>query len=265
MKKNIRYMLAAHIVVVMLCGLNGCSSNSGDTEQIVTEAEDKSILNEMGDKQIAKQDSSGGTDETAQNEKNNNTENVINEEQNDAEKATSGENLDVVEPDPADDDWYMKGGIYTDDQGNLLEVFFNDHGTLEFAVNGLSVYFTTVDNFEYENDWRVYTCDDGTMIVYYPGEPAHIEIGDGDYAGLYEKTVTFQATILEIHDNNYLVEPVEGSAELNSADQITVPITGMNVSPEPEVGDTLEILYDGEIAESYPAQITNVYSISVVE
>ncbi len=76
-------------------------------------------------------------------------------------------------------------------------------------------------------------------------------------------TVTYQATILEIHDNSYLVEPVEGSAELNSADQITVPMTNMNVSPE--VGDTLEIVYDGEIAESYPAQITNVYSISVVE
>lgn len=28
--------------------------------------------------------------------------------------------------------------------------------------------------------------DDGTMIIYYPGEPAHLEISDGDYAGLYE-------------------------------------------------------------------------------
>ncbi len=36
-------------------------------------------------------------------------------------------------------------------------------------------------------------------------------------------------------------------------------------SPEPEVGDVLEIEYDGSIAESYPAQITNVHSISVVE
>ena len=92
----------------------------------------------------------------------------------------------MIEPDPADDNWYMKGSVYTDDKGNQLEVLFNDYGMLEFAINGLSVYFTTVDNFEYENNWRVYTCDDGTMIVYYPGEPAHIEIGDGDYAGLYE-------------------------------------------------------------------------------
>ena len=78
-------------------------------------------------------------------------------------------------------------------------------------------------------------------------------------------TVTFQATILEIYDGNYLIEPVEGSIELNSADRITVPMENMNPSPEPKVGDVLEIEYDGSIAESYPAQITNVYSISVVE
>lgn len=79
-----------------------------------------------------------------------------------------------------------------------------------------------------------------------------------------EKAI-FQATIIEIRDGYYLVEPVDGSTELNSADQITVPMTNMNPSPEPEVGDVLEIEYDGSIAESYPAQITNVYSISVVE
>lgn len=78
-------------------------------------------------------------------------------------------------------------------------------------------------------------------------------------------TATFQAVILEIYESYYLVEPVEGSTELNSADQITVPMKNMNPSPEPEVGDTLEIEYDGMIAESYPAQITNVYSISVIE
>ena len=76
---------------------------------------------------------------------------------------------------------------------------------------------------------------------------------------------TFQAIILEIHDDYYLVEPVKGSAELNSADQITVSITNINVSPQPKVGDVLEIVYDGMIAESYPAQITKVYSISIVK
>lgn len=80
-----------------------------------------------------------------------------------------------------------------------------------------------------------------------------------------DETVTFQATIIEIQDDCYLVEPVEGSAELNSADRITIPMTNMEPSPEPEVGDGLEIEYDGSIAESYPAQITKVYSIRVTE
>lgn len=83
---------------------------------------------------------------------------------------------------------------------------------------------------------------------------------------MYENgKATFQVTILEIRDGNYLVEPVDGSTELNIADQITVPMTNKNLSPEPEVGDVLEIEYDGSIAESFPAQITNVYSIRIVE
>ncbi|MCD8050170.1 MAG: YobA family protein [Clostridiales bacterium] len=77
--------------------------------------------------------------------------------------------------------------------------------------------------------------------------------------------VTFRATILEADESGFLVEPVAGSAELNSSDRIVVPVTAMESSPEPEVGDTLEIVYDGDIAESYPAQITAVYSIRVVE
>lgn len=80
-----------------------------------------------------------------------------------------------------------------------------------------------------------------------------------------DETATFQAAILEIQDGYYLVEPAEGSAELNSGDQIAIPMINMEPSPEPEVGDVLEIEYDGSIAESYPAQITKVYSIRVAE
>ncbi|MCD7886948.1 MAG: hypothetical protein LUG44_04945 [Clostridiales bacterium] len=77
--------------------------------------------------------------------------------------------------------------------------------------------------------------------------------------------VTFQATILEANESGFLVEPVAGSAELNSSDRIVVPMMAMESSPEPEVGDTLEIVYNGDIAESDPAQITTVCSIRVVE
>ena len=75
----------------------------------------------------------------------------------------------------------------------------------------------------------------------------------------------FRAEILEIHDGYYLVKPVEGSWELSSADRIEVPIRNAHTSPEPEVGDVIEIEYSGEILETYPARIADVYGIKVVE
>lgn len=75
----------------------------------------------------------------------------------------------------------------------------------------------------------------------------------------------FQAEILEIHGGHYLVKPVEGSWELNSADRIEVPVRNAHPSPEPEIGDVIEIEYSGEILETYPAQIADVYGIKIIK
>lgn len=74
----------------------------------------------------------------------------------------------------------------------------------------------------------------------------------------------FQAKILEIFDGSYLVEPVEGSPELRSSDRITVSIKHLDSSLEPEVGDIIEIIHSGEIMESDPARLQDVYSIRVI-
>ena len=60
------------------------------------------------------------------------------------------------------------------------------------------------------------------------------------------------------------MKPVEGSWELNSADRIVVPISNAHPSPEPEIGNVIEIEYSGEILESYPAQIADVYGIKLI-
>lgn len=62
-----------------------------------------------------------------------------------------------------------------------------------------------------------------------------------------------------------LVEPVEGSTELASADRISVTLEHMDPSPELQAGDLVEITYNGEILESYPAQLGAVYSVTVAE
>ncbi len=75
--------------------------------------------------------------------------------------------------------------------------------------------------------------------------------------------VTFTATVLQVLEKEVLVEPVEGSAELRSASQIYVSLSVRDDEPVPsmQVGDTIEIEYDGLIQETYPAAIPDVYAI----
>ncbi len=80
-----------------------------------------------------------------------------------------------------------------------------------------------------------------------------------------EKRHIFNATVIEISNNYFLVEPIESIWELNSSDRFQVPMEHMDASPEPEIGDTLEIIYNGEFQETYPAVITDVYSVKVVK
>lgn len=71
----------------------------------------------------------------------------------------------------------------------------------------------------------------------------------------------FRALVMEVHDQYLLVEPVNGSAERNSADRIEVSLPDQTAMPK--VGDEVTIVYDGQIQETYPARITNVYRIDI--
>lgn len=163
MKRNVKCTLGVWAMLTMMYSLCGCGSDTGQSANIEEkETEQSTGIGEEETEQFT------GTDEETEQE------------------TQSGEDLDVVEPSTADDEWYKNGDVYTDDTGRRLEAFFDDEGMLEFAIDGLSMYYTTVDDLKQENDWKIYTCDDGTVIIYYPGTPSHIEISDGEYAGIYE-------------------------------------------------------------------------------
>lgn len=72
----------------------------------------------------------------------------------------------------------------------------------------------------------------------------------------------FQATVIEVTDSSILVEPVDGSLEIASSDQFSVLNTEKLAL---QTGDIVEIAYNGEILESYPAQLGEVYKITLVE
>lgn len=74
--------------------------------------------------------------------------------------------------------------------------------------------------------------------------------------------VSFQATVIEIQDSYILVEPFAGSTELLSADRIYLPNPD-NI--ELQLGEYIEIEYDGSIMETDPAQLGKVYRIIPIE
>ena len=71
----------------------------------------------------------------------------------------------------------------------------------------------------------------------------------------------FEATILEIYEGSFLVKPADGTTELNSSDKIVASTQNADKSIEWKVGDLVLITYSGEILESYPAQLHQVYKI----
>ena len=141
------------------------------------------------------------------------------------------------------------------DYANGVSYELSDRGCFDFTLR-----FNEADGYLYV-DKRKYNTDElvETGRLVFKNNTIQIE-GFSN-----EAHQVFQAEILEIHGGHYLVKPVEGSWELNSADRIEVPVRNAHPSPEPEIGDVIEIEYSGEILETYPAQIADVYGIKIIK
>ena len=133
----------------------------------------------------------------------------------------------------------------------------------EADVNELLVGYR---NYQLEDVWGEPDEESENTWIWKLDEYAQLQVScnNKDKVVVCSVDSVFQAKILEILDGYYLVEPVEGSPELRSADQIEVSIEHLDSSLEPEVGDVIEIVHSGEILETYPARLQDVYSIRVV-
>ncbi len=80
-----------------------------------------------------------------------------------------------------------------------------------------------------------------------------------------KKKETFRATVVEVNGDDILVSPLEGESELNSSDQFSINGTSVQGTSLLQVGDVLEITYNGEILETYPAQLGKIYTIAKIE
>ena len=77
----------------------------------------------------------------------------------------------------------------------------------------------------------------------------------------------FTGTVLKVSEYSILVEADEGEDILRSGDLIDV---SLNIEYEDgkstyHVGDRVTVYYNGEVAESYPLQVHNVYAVFIIE
>lgn len=107
-----------------------------------------------------------------------------------------------------------------------------------------------------------------TAVFFLTNPPADNNLNEDikGSSGLENGRVWFEAVVLEYNGGSLLVKPCEGTNELRSSDKIYVSTKTENGGelPEFQKGDKLKITYDGTIMESYPAQISKVFSIEKV-
>ena len=75
----------------------------------------------------------------------------------------------------------------------------------------------------------------------------------------------FRAFLVEIGDADALLKPVDGCPEAEYADLVRVAVRHMPLSPKPEIGDVVEITYNGSMTEEDPPAPCGVVKIEVVD
>ena len=106
---------------------------------------------------------------------------------------------------------------------------------------------------------QIANCEKAALEYYGAAAPATAP--DGTEEG--ERRVTLIAQVAQMNGSTMLVRPTQGSAELASADLISIPTSYLPSSVMPKAGDLVQIEYDGSILESYPAQLNKIYSAVV--
>ena len=82
-------------------------------------------------------------------------------------------------------------------------------------------------------------------------------ISDG--AMTITKNPFFKAEIIEMSEKALVIKPLDEYSEARSSDKISIP--NWFAKDSVKVGDIIGISYDGAILESYPAQLSKIFSM----
>ena len=149
---------------------------------------------------------------------------------------------------------------HEDVYGSSIFFYLTMADGIKHEVGNIGNYYLFIDGdyFDAGYDWL------SSWDRYYREGNAALPAGFFDTGYDVSSDVKFQAKVLEVHEKTLLVEPLEGSLELDSADLFDISLEHLAVSPQIDVGAIVEISYNGEIIESYPAQLGRIDQILVL-
>ena len=140
---------------------------------------------------------------------------------------------------------------------------FIDSKYINDECDGINTYEITINNEKYylkESCMEIQKGDKQTEISQEDLNVFLKIVDDYNVTISDEKEYTFIGTIIEADNNSIVVEPEEGTTERNSSDKIRMsinrPTSGVNDFYV--VGNKVKITYNGNINESYLAQISAI-------
>lgn len=153
---------------------------------------------------------------------------------------------------------YFATGTYEENDGYIVAHTDDDQYTYTFKKVGQGLTFAAdkssqMPSFAYSSGAKAEVCvPDGA--VFQPTESKDAQLGTNPF---------FNAEVLEVSAGRILVKPDSDSNEIKSADKISVSLDVISTIPVPavKVGDRVRVIYNGEIAETYPVQINKAFVI----
>lgn len=190
----------------------------------------------------------------------------------------------------------METFIYVDSHEPISPTLSLNHteGTFSFSYSGFSSYLPR-GKFKSNKDGIICKTDDGLYTYtfrksangyifdadkssdlpkYKYSEDSDVAISPVPNKALFKKLTSsegknpfFNATVLKINENSILVEPFKDSNVYKTADKFVVSTDVISTNPIPKlsVGTEIRIVYNGNIMETYPAQIDKVFAIYLLD
>lgn len=141
-----------------------------------------------------------------------------------------------------------------------------------YENGGFDYYFSSI-----KSEYIIVTFKDGTKTTVTDAlAKGQISLSDLDWFGIdYIKEPKvkandeyfFDGQVLEVGENAILVKPNEDEIALKSENEISVSLDFISTIPVPHfnVGDSVRVIYNGQITKSIPPQINGVFAVYLLD